>query len=247
MKGSENPPTTPATKGASNGIATSASANGDVATAPPTTTSAATTNGTNSNSSNGNNVGSNVDGNAAVSSNNSTIGNGTKPKPATLSVNTSAANGDGAMAAAATNGTKGRRDRPCDACRRRKSRCVMNEGAEICVLCNFHSQECTFVQSPQPRKRRLASSNVSSEDQVVIKKRYAPFIYSAFYYCFFDFLVLPFYHVLRGPLNLLMPHMFRLAQSPYPYSDSPHHFPFFSFGRVVIYCLRSLTLAIDYL
>ncbi|PUU75186.1 fungal-specific transcription factor domain-domain-containing protein [Tuber borchii] len=47
----------------------------------------------------------------------------------------------------------------------------MNEGAEICVLCNFHSQECTFVQSPQPRKRRLASSNVSSEDQVVIKKR----------------------------------------------------------------------------
>jgi len=177
MKGSENPPTTPATKGASNGITTSASANGDVTTAPPTTSSTTTTNGNN-----GNNASSNVDGNAAVSSNNSAIVNGTKAKPATLSVNTSAANGDGAVAAATANGTKGRRDRPCDACRRRKSRCVMNEGAEICVLCNFHSQECTFVQSPQPRKRRLASSNVSSEDQVVIKKRYAPFICSASYF-----------------------------------------------------------------
>ena len=230
MKGSENPPTTPATKGASNGITTSASANGDVTTAPPTTTSTATTNGnSNSNTSNGNNVSSNIDGNAAVSSNNSAIGNnGIKVKPATLSVNTSTANGDGAAAAATTNGTKGRRDRPCDACRRRKSRCVMNEGAEICVLCNFHSQECTFVQSPQPRKRRLASSNVSSEDQVVIKKRYALFIYSTFNFNFQFFysvafckdLSVSYYHPSYAS-------MLRLVQSPrYPYSDS---FPLFCF------------------
>ncbi|KAG0637311.1 hypothetical protein HOY80DRAFT_1052048 [Tuber brumale] len=171
MKSSENPPTTPATKGASNGITTSTSASGDVTTAQPTITSTSTTNSSSNNNS-GKNVSSNIDGNAVASSNNSTTGNnGTKAKPAALSVNTSTANGDGAMPATTTNGTKGRRDRPCDACRRRKSRCVMNEGAEICVLCQFHSQECTFVQSPQPRKRRLASSNVGSEDQAVIKKR----------------------------------------------------------------------------
>ncbi|PSS07120.1 hypothetical protein M430DRAFT_193146 [Amorphotheca resinae ATCC 22711] len=29
---------------------------------------------------------------------------------------------------------RGRKDRPCDACRRRKSRCVINEGQTSCVL-----------------------------------------------------------------------------------------------------------------
>ncbi|KAI5779873.1 fungal-specific transcription factor domain-containing protein [Peziza echinospora] len=53
--------------------------------------------------------------------------------------------------------TRSRRDRPCDACRRRKSRCVLNEGTTVCVLCRFHNQDCTFLQSPQPRKRRLAA------------------------------------------------------------------------------------------
>lgn len=48
-----------------------------------------------------------------------------------------------------------RRERPCDACRRRKSRCVIHEGAVLCVLCEFHKQECTFVQSPLPRKRKV--------------------------------------------------------------------------------------------
>ncbi|KAF2636359.1 hypothetical protein P280DRAFT_493187 [Massarina eburnea CBS 473.64] len=48
-----------------------------------------------------------------------------------------------------------RRERPCDACRRRKSRCVIHEGQVLCVLCDFHKQECTFVQSPLPRKRKV--------------------------------------------------------------------------------------------
>lgn len=73
---------------------------------------------------------------------------------------------------------RGRRDRPCDACRRRKSRCVMNEGAEICVLCQFHSQECTFVQSPQPRKRRLASSSAQGSEEQSVKKRYVAFLFN---------------------------------------------------------------------
>ncbi|KAH0558404.1 hypothetical protein GP486_004939 [Trichoglossum hirsutum] len=64
--------------------------------------------------------------------------------------------------------TRTRRDRPCDACRRRKSRCVIHEGAEVCVLCEFHKQECTFVQSPQPRKRRL---NGDAREEDTSKRR----------------------------------------------------------------------------
>ncbi|CCX30371.1 Similar to Transcriptional activator protein DAL81; acc. no. P21657 [Pyronema omphalodes CBS 100304] len=41
----------------------------------------------------------------------------------------------------------------------------MNEGADKCVLCQFHSQECTFVQSPQPRKRRLAGEHANGTGQ----------------------------------------------------------------------------------
>ncbi|KAF2754119.1 hypothetical protein EJ05DRAFT_489381 [Pseudovirgaria hyperparasitica] len=53
------------------------------------------------------------------------------------------------------NNARARRERPCDACRRRKSRCVIHEGQILCVLCEFHKQDCTFVQDPQPRKRKV--------------------------------------------------------------------------------------------
>jgi hypothetical protein len=66
--------------------------------------------------------------------------------------------------------TRTRRDRPCDACRRRKSRCVIHEGQNSCVLCQFHNQECTFVQSPQPRKRKL---NAEGKEESLAKRRYA--------------------------------------------------------------------------
>lgn len=61
-------------------------------------------------------------------------------------------------------GQKARKERPCDACRRRKSRCVTNDGADKCVLCQFHSQECTFLQSPQPRKRPLRDAGSTNSD-----------------------------------------------------------------------------------
>lgn len=32
---------------------------------------------------------------------------------------------------------------------------MIHEGAVLCVLCEFHKQECTFVQSPLPRKRKV--------------------------------------------------------------------------------------------
>lgn len=49
------------------------------------------------------------------------------------------------------------RNRPCDACRRRKGRCVLNNGAVKCVLCEFHARECTFIEQIPPRKRRRTS------------------------------------------------------------------------------------------
>jgi hypothetical protein len=74
-----------------------------------------------------------------------------------------------------TNGsvsnTRSRRERPCDACRRRKSRCVIHEGAALCVLCEFHKQECTFVQSPLPRKRKVVDGD-KKDSPNVSKKRY---------------------------------------------------------------------------
>ncbi|KAL0257396.1 Fungal specific transcription factor [Diplodia seriata] len=67
-----------------------------------------------------------------------------------------------------TPAQRSRRERPCDACRRRKSRCVIHEGALLCVLCEFHKQECTFVQSPLPRKRKI---NVDGQKEEGAKKR----------------------------------------------------------------------------
>lgn len=49
------------------------------------------------------------------------------------------------------------RSRPCDACRRRKNRCVVKEGADKCVLCDFRDQDCTFVENIAPRKRKAES------------------------------------------------------------------------------------------
>ncbi|KAL2000039.1 hypothetical protein VTN02DRAFT_3638 [Thermoascus thermophilus] len=44
--------------------------------------------------------------------------------------------------------------RPCDTCRKRKTRCVTEPGKEKCILCIFHNRECTYLYRPQPRKRK---------------------------------------------------------------------------------------------
>ena len=55
---------------------------------------------------------------------------------------------------------RGRRERPCDACRRRKSKCVTNEGqGKTCTACGVHAQECTYLEDPQPRKRKIDNEN----------------------------------------------------------------------------------------
>ncbi|GAB7354115.1 hypothetical protein MBLNU459_g4679t1 [Dothideomycetes sp. NU459] len=58
--------------------------------------------------------------------------------------------------------SRSRRDRPCDGCRRRKSKCVLQE-AQRCVLCEFHNQDCTFVEAAQPRKRKLDDLSFSKD------------------------------------------------------------------------------------
>ena len=58
---------------------------------------------------------------------------------------------------------RGRRERPCDACRKRKSKCVISDGRKNCAACGVHGQECTFVEEPQPRKRRVDSEGTEAE------------------------------------------------------------------------------------
>ncbi|OQN99331.1 hypothetical protein B0A48_14308 [Cryoendolithus antarcticus] len=62
---------------------------------------------------------------------------------------------------------KPRRERPCDGCRRRKSKCVL-QADRRCVLCEFHKQNCTFVENAQPRKRKIEDSG---KDENPSKKR----------------------------------------------------------------------------
>ncbi|KAG9233883.1 fungal-specific transcription factor domain-containing protein [Amylocarpus encephaloides] len=101
-----------------------------------------------------------------------------RPHPVESSIEnpTGVTNGRAQLSTSMSSSTSGdsvsnirsRRDRPCDACRRRKSRCVVNEGQTSCVLCQFHIQDCTFVQSPQPRKRKL---NTEGKEESVAKRR----------------------------------------------------------------------------
>ncbi|KXT07573.1 hypothetical protein AC578_10230 [Pseudocercospora eumusae] len=66
---------------------------------------------------------------------------------------------------------RSRRERPCDGCRRRKSKCVLQEGRR-CVLCEFHKQECTFVENAQPRKRK--ADDASKADRTNPMKKSSP-------------------------------------------------------------------------
>ncbi|MCJ1445109.1 MAG: Fungal specific transcription factor [Stictis urceolatum] len=60
---------------------------------------------------------------------------------------------------------RGKRERPCDACRRRKSKCVVTEGSKICAACGVHEQECTYVEDPQPRKRKVEGDAQGAESK----------------------------------------------------------------------------------
>ncbi|KAK9355320.1 fungal-specific transcription factor domain-containing protein [Lipomyces doorenjongii] len=61
-----------------------------------------------------------------------------------------------------------RPDRPCDSCRRRKSRCVFSENDSVCFLCRFHNYECVFSENPAPRKRQRRNSNDLAAKDVAV-------------------------------------------------------------------------------
>src|SRR5271170_6276376 len=63
--------------------------------------------------------------------------------------------------------------RPCDACKRRKQRCVFRDGQdEICVMCEFQNVPCTFtdvgMSTPSNTRKR---NNPTSTDSTVRKRR----------------------------------------------------------------------------
>jgi hypothetical protein len=74
----------------------------------------------------------------------------------------------GSVASAGGVGTtaRNRPRRPCDACRKRKSRCELIEGEKECVLCKFHRQPCLFQEQPQPRKKRKTSNDDPAENDI---------------------------------------------------------------------------------
>lgn len=62
------------------------------------------------------------------------------------------------------NSARSTKERPCDACRRRKTRCVKETSDGMCVLCKFHSQECTYLHEPIARNRKRKTP--STDDPV---------------------------------------------------------------------------------
>ncbi|TKX27272.1 fungal specific transcription factor domain-containing protein 3 [Elsinoe australis] len=67
------------------------------------------------------------------------------------------------------DGKRVRAERPCDGCRRRKSKCVIQESGSPCVLCKFHKQDCTFLEGPLPRKRRVEEPTKDDTPTKVMK------------------------------------------------------------------------------
>ncbi|THY34788.1 hypothetical protein D6D01_01889 [Aureobasidium pullulans] len=63
------------------------------------------------------------------------------------------------------NSARSTKERPCDACRRRKTRCVKESGEDKCVLCKFHSQECTYLHEPVARTRKRKAQPVEDSIQ----------------------------------------------------------------------------------
>ncbi|KAI4727942.1 hypothetical protein E4T49_04335 [Aureobasidium sp. EXF-10728] len=63
------------------------------------------------------------------------------------------------------NSARSTKERPCDACRRRKTRCVKEKSEDKCVLCKFHSQECTYLHEPVARTRKRKAQPSEETDR----------------------------------------------------------------------------------
>ncbi|KAK9473478.1 uncharacterized protein V1510DRAFT_392046, partial [Dipodascopsis tothii] len=47
---------------------------------------------------------------------------------------------------------RNRKNRPCDGCRRRKTRCIRASPTAVCTVCVSHGERCTYMQEPPARK-----------------------------------------------------------------------------------------------
>lgn len=50
-----------------------------------------------------------------------------------------------------------RSGRPCDPCRKKKTRCVLKDGEDYCVHCQLRGSACTFERDPHVRSQPPAS------------------------------------------------------------------------------------------
>ncbi|KAL5338968.1 fungal-specific transcription factor domain-containing protein [Aspergillus crustosus] len=57
---------------------------------------------------------------------------------------------------------RSRKQRPCDACRRRKICCVREANAPACSLCTLRATTCTYQSKPNIRRRQPESSLIST-------------------------------------------------------------------------------------
>ena len=58
---------------------------------------------------------------------------------------------------------RSRKDRPCDSCRKRKSRCIIEEAGQNCQSCRTSGKDCTFEISPTPRSRPVKNEREADE------------------------------------------------------------------------------------
>ena len=54
---------------------------------------------------------------------------------------------------AASRSRRARRPRPCDACRRNKTKCVVKDSKHACLQCQTRDSVCAFNQAPPERKQ----------------------------------------------------------------------------------------------
>ncbi|KAK3110769.1 hypothetical protein LTR53_014602 [Teratosphaeriaceae sp. CCFEE 6253] len=55
------------------------------------------------------------------------------------------------------------------ACRRRKTKCVTDDGETVCVLCRFYAQACTYEQAATQRKRSIVTEQTGQGRRKVIR------------------------------------------------------------------------------
>jgi hypothetical protein len=57
-----------------------------------------------------------------------------------------------------------RPNRPCDACRKRKLRCLPFEAEADCALCRSYGQQCSFIEAPLKKRRKKSDDVPTHED-----------------------------------------------------------------------------------